>query len=366
MGECALKRIFESGRVAFEFAAWLTAFAFTLPAVTDTDACQCKATLRGGWEMVAGADTIVVARFLRELPDGNDADLRAPSDHWAEAEVAEAMKGSLKIGTQFAVHAAIGDAEEVDREHGFRFASTACGRWRFEPGSAEHPTRHLLFLSARTDGPLMRPRSSLPPELPVLQRVADCQQPNAEPITGTDDPWYRFVRMAVEAQAKSPPMPSLTFFESLTSDSSWLIRYEGYKRHPRRDFRARGLLDADSRVRVMTARLLYGEMLDALDESVPIFHNAYGRDAQRGDMVPLSEIAASRFENTYRGRAAPRVERMIADPWGQPFRLRGCDTRWKHPCEFVSIGPDGLVGTRDDFSSREFPDDEQSSSAYVW
>lgn len=354
----------ESGRVALGFTAWLAALLFA-PA-TDAHACQCKASFRGGWEMAEGADTIVVAKFLRELPDGNDADLPPAADRWAEAEVVEAMKGSLNLGTHFAVHATLGEAEKVDRERGFRFASAACERWRFEPGLADRPSLHLLFLSTQGKGQRAQPPRALPPELPVLWRIAGCEQPNAEPITGTDDPWYRFVRMAIEAQAKSPPMPSLTFFESLTSDSSWLIRYEGYKRHPRRDFRARGLLDADSRVRVMTARLLYGEMLDALDESVPIFHNAYGRDAQRGDMVPVSEIAASRFENTYRGRAAPRVERMIADPWGQPFRLRGCDTRWKHPCEFVSIGPDGLVGTRDDFSSREFPDDEQSWSAYLW
>ena len=316
--------------------------------------------------MVEGADTVVVAKFLRQLPDGDDSDLQSPSERWAEAEVVESMKGSLASGARFAVHATLGEAEKVDREHGFRFASTACGRSRFEQGSADHPNLHVLFLSARTDGPIMRPSRAVPPELAVLQRVADCQQPNAEPITGSDDPWYRFVRMAVEAQAKSPPMPSLTFFESLTSDSSWLIRYEGYKRHPRLDFRARGLLDADSRARVMTARLLYGEMLDALDQSVPIFHNAYGRDAQRGDMVPLSEIAASRFEWQHRAWAVRRVDRMIADPWGQPFRLRGCDTRWKHPCEFVSIGPDGLVGTRDDFSTREFCDDDSSWSALAW
>ncbi|MFN7956289.1 MAG: type II secretion system protein GspG [bacterium] len=98
--------------------------------------------------------------------------------------------------------------------------------------------------------------------------------------------------------------------------------------------------------------------VDELSESVPIFHNAYARAPERGDMVLLSEIAASRFASRYPGRVLPRVGRKIADPWGHPFRLRGCDARWKHACELVSIGPDGVTGTRDDFSSRELPDDE--------
>jgi len=340
---------------------WLPAPAWVaglvIASVQEVSACQCLSRVDGGWEMASTSDTVAVVRLVAAVGEPITPLARDLFEEWIEGEVVESLKGALRPGARVVVRGSLGEGEPVDRAHGFRFGSPACERIDFARAEPWTANPHLLFADADSslhEKRLVRYRpSQVPDGTTFLERTASCQQPSAEPITGDDDPWYRFVKAAIAAQTQSPPLTETAFFEAMVADPSWLIRFEAYRRHPNIQFRKNGLLDPDTRVRRLVGKHLYGPMFEALEGSAKVFHNAYGRWPGRGDMVPLTEIVRGNHE-------VRRSNRMIADPWGQPYAIRSCDELrvGNHRCEFVSIGRDHIAGTPDDFSSLEFPDDD--------
>jgi hypothetical protein len=302
------------------------------------------------------SDTIVVATFTGAADCASSPPSNGCQDQLIEAEIVELLKGKVQIGTRILVPGSLGEPEGLDREDGFEFASSACQRTTFAQSRPEASNLHVLFLTTSAERPRRRlaerrTAPSSPGEGPYFDRSATCQQPNAEPITGGDDPWYRFVKAAIAAQTQTPPLSHERFLESVADDPSWLIRREAYQGHRSIDFRRNGVLDPDPRIRRLAGRSLYGPMFEALAEVAARFRRDEARWPRSDEMAALTEMLPN-------SGGARRVSGVVADPWGSPYVLRGCgaDGSESRPCDFVSIGADHVAGTHDDFSSLELRD----------